>query len=150
MVVDVEEFEGAEDGSAFAIGTSALLAVGRHGGARDYAERITKGLLENLRSDRAVRKFETAFWAPQHPTGHVSALGPWSLKSDDIAIKKDATGRAEFFCGDINRKKKRAARALLKKPRRTEQSEETFLHSSNRPEVISREGIEVNSLNFGR
>jgi hypothetical protein len=112
MVVDVEEFEGAEDGSAFAIGTSALLAVGRHGGARDYAERITKGLLENLRSDRAVRKFETAFWAPQHPTGHVSALGPWSLKSDDIAIKKDATGRAEFFCGDINRKKRKSSTCL--------------------------------------
>jgi len=36
-----------------------------------------------------MRKFETAFGASQHPTGHVSASGP-GLKSDDSDEGKDA------------------------------------------------------------
>jgi hypothetical protein len=33
-------------------------------------------LFENFRGDRAMRKFETALRASQHPSGHVSASGP--------------------------------------------------------------------------
>jgi hypothetical protein len=76
-VVDVEEFEGLEDRVFFAGGTAAGLAVGRHCRTLDYAEGIAMGLFEDFRGDRAMRKFETAFGASQHPTGHVSASGPW-------------------------------------------------------------------------
>lgn len=72
-VVDVEEFEGAEDGFFAATRTTVRFAVGWHGGARDNAERISVSLFDDLGGDGAVRKFKIAFWASQHPTGHISA-----------------------------------------------------------------------------
>jgi hypothetical protein len=76
-VVDVEEFEGAEDGFVLAAGAAALLAFGGNCGARNHTEGVAMGLFESLGGDGAMRKFEAALRAPQHPTGHVSAY-PWS------------------------------------------------------------------------
>jgi len=89
-VVDVEEFEWAEDGVFFAVGTATFLTFGGHGGTRDDAEGVAMGLLENFRGDRAVRKFETALRASQHPTGHVSASPPRGHRSDESDPGKDA------------------------------------------------------------
>jgi hypothetical protein len=72
-VVDVEEFEGPKDGLVFTAGAAALFPLNRDGRARDYAKRVAKRLLQDLRGDRAMRKFELALRASQHPTGHVSA-----------------------------------------------------------------------------
>jgi hypothetical protein len=47
-VVDVEEFEWLEDGFGFARRTATWFAVGGHLWARNYAERIAKGLLKNF------------------------------------------------------------------------------------------------------
>jgi hypothetical protein len=72
-VVDVEEFEGAEDGLATAVGTLTLFAFGGNCWTRNDAERIAMGLFESFGGDRAMWEFEAALRAPQHPTGHVSA-----------------------------------------------------------------------------
>lgn len=77
-VVDVEEFERFEDRFFFAGGTATRLAVGGHVRTRDDAEGVAMGLFESFRGDRAMRKFETALGAAQHPTGHLSALVPGS------------------------------------------------------------------------
>jgi len=39
-----------------------------------------------------MRKFETAFGASHHPTGHVSASGSLVRSSDDMSQGKDAGG----------------------------------------------------------
>jgi hypothetical protein len=95
-VVDVKEFEGAEDGVFFAVGAAARFTVGGQSRALNNTERIAMGLFENLGGDRAMRKFETALGAPQHPTGHVSALGPWSLGQMMCGKKRTRRGRREF------------------------------------------------------
>jgi hypothetical protein len=76
-VVDVEEFEGLEDGFFFAWGAAAVLAFGVDGRSLNDMERIAMGLFESFWGDRAVRKFEATLRAPQHPSGHFSAY-PWS------------------------------------------------------------------------
>jgi hypothetical protein len=76
-VVDVEQFEGAEDRFTFTTGTLTVFAFGWDSRPRNDAEWIAMGLFESFQSNRAMRKFETALRASQHPTGHVSAY-PWS------------------------------------------------------------------------
>jgi hypothetical protein len=78
-VVDVKEFKGAEDGVLLAARTAPLFTVSWHGGTRDDAKGVAMGLFESFRGDRAMREFETALGASQHPTGHVSALLRGSL-----------------------------------------------------------------------
>jgi hypothetical protein len=89
-VVDVEEFEGAEDGVFFTVRTAAFLTVVRHGRTLDDTEGVAMGLFESFRGDRAVREFETALGTAQHPTGHLSAL-VLGHRSDDTDGEKDAT-----------------------------------------------------------
>jgi hypothetical protein len=93
-----------------------------------------------------MRKFETALGAPQKPTGHVSALGPWSLGLMTSRCERTRRGKVFFWIG-IGRKNNRES---LNDGRLTQGIEETFPHSSDGLEVISSAGIEVNSLNFGR
>ena len=92
-VVDLEEFEGLEDGFLFAGGAAALFSFGDDGGSLNDMERIAVGLFECFRGNRTVREFETTLRAPQHPSGHVSACP--GLSSDDSAGEKDASAIAE-------------------------------------------------------
>ena len=61
-------------------------------------------------------------------------LGPWSLKSDDREVEKDATRWTEFLGADITEEKDISLRS---KPR-TSQEVQNILDSANRREVSRR------------
>jgi len=56
-------------------------------------------LFDRFRSDRAVRKFETALGASQHPTGHISALGSLVIVLMISAGERTAAQGGENFFG---------------------------------------------------